>query len=298
MEGRESKKGGFDGRTYLFIPTHPDDTGTEPLRDEPKEEFWVSPDIVVIPPGGTPGDKAVAGVENEVRVTVRNAGGIEATDAFVDAFINAPSTVMTPTTSIPVGAGFLTVPGYGRESISFPWTPLPTDSGHRCLIARVSLTIPPDSYRDPTAFDVIGDRHVAQRNIHIVSTAQAMRTGFPFLVLNPAREREPVLIRAEQIRDQEALFQLATAMGCGSAEPAEQRWEVGLSWAGEDAPDGKRGEGSDSIELVLASGEARRALLRVAPEGEAAGGGLSAIRIAQEDAQGTVRGGLTVVLRS
>src|SRR6185295_14815785 len=104
----QGKEGRFDGRTHLFIRTHPADPGVEPLPAG--LDFWVSPDIVVVPPGGSPGDEAVAGVVNEVRVTVRNRGGLEAIDAYVDAYVNDPSTVMTPTTSIQVGSGFLTVP--------------------------------------------------------------------------------------------------------------------------------------------------------------------------------------------
>jgi len=287
MENREGREGGFDGKTYLHIPTNPADTGSEPFEGT---DFWVSPDIVVIPPGGAPGDKAVAGEENEIRVTVRNHGGIEAIDAFVEAYVNEPSTVMTPTTSIRLGGNFLSVPGYGSASTSFSWAPQDSDAGHRCLIARVALTVPADTYRDPNAFDVINDRHVAQRNIHVVAMAEAMREGFDFAVLNPGWEEERMLVRVEQIFDPEAFGQLGAAMGCRYGQPAEQRLDLGLVWDGEET--------GPAIELDLQPGESQRMALRVSPQGEVPEGGLSAIRIAQEDSRGTVLGGLTVVLRA
>lgn len=54
----------------------------------------------------------------------------------------------------------------------------------------------------------------------------------------------------------------------------------------------------DVVELMLESGEARQAVLHVSRGPDAVEGDLNAIRVTQTDAEGTVTGGLTVVVRS
>jgi hypothetical protein len=320
VSNHEDRNGKFDGKTYLYIRTNPADTGVEPLAAG--LDFWVSPDIVVIKPGGVIGDEAVANQQNEVQVTVTNAGGIGATDAYVEAFFADPSTVMTPATATPVGAGFLSIPAYNATSISFPWTPSASEAGHRCLFARVSLAIPFDSYVNPTVFDVVGDRHVAQRNVHVVSTANAKRMSFAFVVLNPSEAQAQVLVRAEEVRAPAALQQIAAAMHCRAAAlGTHELGAVGLTWGRERVVVGEerrlalhaslvppRAVGglvaakgrlptTDAVERELEPGEARRAVLHVLRGPETSEGDLNAVRVTQLDADGVVNGGLTVVVR-
>lgn len=320
MSNHEERNGKFDGKTYLYIRTNPADTGAEPLAAG--LDFWVSPDIVVIKPGGVIGDEAVANQQNEVQVTVTNAGGIGATDAYVEAFFADPSTVMTPATATPVGAGFVSVPAYNATSISFPWTPSASEAGHRCLFARVSLAIPFDSYVDPTVFNVVGDRHVAQRNIHVVSTANAKRMSFAFVVLNASAMEARVLVRAEEVRERLALQHLGAAMHCQAASLGRHELgAVGLSWGRERVVVGAerrlalhaslvparsvggvvaatgRASSADSLDRPFEPGEARRVVLHVGRGAETVEGDLNAVRVTQVDEAGVVTGGLTVVVR-
>ena len=320
MSNHDDRNGKFDGKTYLYIRTNPADTGVEPLAAG--LDFWVSPDIVVIEPGGAIGDEAVANQQNEVQVIVTNAGGIGATDAYVEAFIADPSTVMTPATATPVGAVFLSIPAYNATSISFPWTPSASEAGHRCLFARVSLAFPFDSYVDPTIFDVVGDRHVAQRNIHVVSTANAKRMSFAFVVLNRSEMQAQVIVQAEEVRAPAALRQLGAAMHCQAATfGRHELGAVGLSWGRERVVVGEerrlalhaslvparavagvvaakgRAPATGVVERALESGEARRAVLHVLRGPETVEGDLNAVRVTQVDAKGMVTGGLTVVVR-
>lgn len=321
MSNHDHREGEFDGKTYLYIRTNPADMGVEPLA--PGLDFWVSPDIIVVKPGGAMGDEAVADEENHVEVIVTNAGGLQATDAYVEAFFADPSTVMTPATTTLVGGGFVTVPPYNTATISYPWTPPSSEAGHRCLFARVSLTIPFDSYVNPAIFDVVGDRHVAQRNIHVVSMAKAKRMSFAFVVLNPSEAEARVLVRAEEIRAPEALQLLAMAMhseaGCLGRHPLGA---VALTWGRDRVLDnGARREAlhaglvplrshggviaargraptADTVDLTLEPGEARQAVLHVARGPSAVAGDLNAVRITQSDTEGTLTGGLTIVVRS
>ena len=233
------RDGTFDGKTYLYIRTNPADTGVEPLA--PGLDFWVSPDIIVVKPGGAMGDEAVADQENQVQVIVTNAGGLPATDAYVEAFFADPSTVMTPATVTPVGAGFVSIPGYNTATVSFPWTPPASEAGHRCLFARVSLAIPFDSYVNPAIFDVVGDRHVAQRNIHVLSMSKAKKLSFAFVVVNASEKEELVLVRAEELRAPVALRQLGAAMHCEAAVfGRHELGAVGLSWGRDTGAPGSR----------------------------------------------------------
>jgi hypothetical protein len=208
------QEGQYPDATYLYIRTNLADTGAEPLASG--LAWWQSPDIVIVQPGGARGGDAVANAENHVEVTVTNAGGIIANDAFVDVFFGDPSTVMTPATTSILGGTYVTVPAIGTATVSFSWTPTAMDAGHRCLIARVSLVIPPDTYADPATFNVPGDRHVAQRNIHVLAMAAAMKSmSFSFRVANPDEDRVGnFLLEATEVTGKEGALQVAWTVGC------------------------------------------------------------------------------------
>ncbi|MGO0658892.1 hypothetical protein [Bacillus mycoides] len=203
----------FDGRTYLYIRTHPEDNGYEPLPDG--LPFWVSPDISIITPNGARGTEAIAGQVNYIEVIVTNNGGIIATDAFVEVFYGGPATGFVSTTAQKIGSQFVTVQGYSTSTVRIPWVPLPSQEGHLCLTARVSLLMPPDTFRDANTFDVRGDRHVAQRNIHIIKIKSSTDFSFDFNLVNPFVDlgEELILqtrfINANQIKDS-----VNEALGC------------------------------------------------------------------------------------
>lgn len=203
--------GEFDATTRLYVRTHPADDGSEPLA--PGLAFWTSPDIMIVKPGGAVGGEAVPLAVNQVRVTVNNGGGIPAVDAYVDAFVADPSTLIAPATATFIGAGLVTVQAYMQETIDLPWTPTAADAGHRCVIARVSLVFPPDTYTDPTVFDVIGDRHVAQRNIQVLEIAAGKAMTFRFRVGAGEGRREARIHAFERTREM-STRQLAEAGGC------------------------------------------------------------------------------------
>ncbi|MEC0128481.1 hypothetical protein [Paenibacillus pabuli] len=180
----------FEGQTYLYIRTHPDDNGIEP---RPSDMLCaVSPDIIIIKPDGTRGDEGVAGERNHIEVIVTNGGGIPANDAFVEVFYGGPTTGFVATLAQMIGSQYVTVQGYSTSSIRIPW--VPTETGHLCLTARVSLVSPPDMYRYPDQFDIPRDRHLAQRNIHIIELKQESSFTFDFDLVNPTIENNGELL--------------------------------------------------------------------------------------------------------
>lgn len=320
-EEQPKRNGEFEGRTYLYIRTNPADDGSEPLPAS--LDGWKSPDIIVIKPGGARGTEAVANQQNQVEVTVTNAGGIDATDAFVDVFVNIPGTAATPATATLIGGGYLSIPGYNMRSITFPWTPGTYAAGHPCLFGRVALYIPFDAYVDATVFDVVGDRHVAQRNISVVEMGDGKTIRFGFSIANIFNKSMRMRLLPRELRDPVQQQQLSLALGCPFAQFGEtplQNFKVDLGGERLILPKIKdRGEILDLTEFKLRGTgllspvalsrprtrltiemeprEVRQALLYVERNPDTRPGDLHAIDIVQVTADGTTIGGLTVVVR-
>ena len=324
----------FVGRTYLYIRDYPGDTGNEPLPAG--TPGWMSPDVLVEKPDGTLGCEAVADQQNWVHLTVNNGGGIDARDAYVEVFIADPATTFTPAMATPVGAQFLTIPGYSRAKAVISWVTDASQSGHRCLAARASLIHPPDTYDDGLVFDVGGDRHVAQRNIHVVaSPGPAAELTFPFRVGNPGGTPLATRVLAREVRAPEQTAALRETLGSPFVQFAERPLgalavttveattrPMQLRQAAMPAEEGggsiaaavralvalvlrlvglhlreKAPASPIALSLVLEPGEARPAVLRIAGVPAARPGEVHAVEVVQLDERERVIGGLTVVVR-
>jgi hypothetical protein len=215
MSNGEGKNGEFDGITYLYIRTNPADNGNVPLA--PGLEFWISPDITIIQPGGMHGYEAIVDGGNQVEVIVTNAGGIPAVDAYVEVFLADPSTAFSPATATPLGGDFISIDGYNTKTFTLSWVPTVNEAGHRCLLARVCLSMPPDCYSNPAIFDVVGDRHVAQRNINVLKIKEKSMS-FGFLVVNPLPGQGEFLVTATELKVGRKGEMIRTALGCDFAQ--------------------------------------------------------------------------------
>ncbi len=314
----KGREGEFDGRTYLYIRTHPADNGSEPLPAA--LPGWQSPDITVIKPDNSRGSEAVAGQLNHVEVLVTNGGGLVANNAFVDVFFADPSTAFTPATANLIGSGYVTLGGYSMTPIAVPWTPGAADAGHRCLVARVALFVPPDTYADGTIFDVRGDRHVAQRNIHVVALAGAKSLTFAFAVVNPLLEPLQTRLVAREVRDAARLQELRAGLGCqfaqfGATPLPAVKVDVGrerivvpaaehpLALLDETFRLARLGpveprpleRPRNSLTMNMEAGEVHEAMLYLERNPETRPGDLHAVDIVQTDGRRTIIGGLTVV---
>jgi hypothetical protein len=306
-------EGEFEGRTYLYIRTNPADTGAEPLPAG--LAGWLSPDIVIVKPDNTVGGEAIAGEINQVKVTVKNGGGIPAYQAYLEVFVADPSTVILPTTATVVGNDYIDVPAYSTATASFPWTPSSADAGHRCLVARVSLIAPLDTYTNPMIFDVLGDRHVAQRNIQVVEAAQGGLVTVPFQFL-AALKQASLDLRVIERTAATSLRDIALLTGGSGGLPAlrplaslevrrptvEEQRSFGdnkeapsfLSRPGRPQMTANRREAEDRREPPMQ--ELGILVLRVPDDSEV--GRLHVVDVVQVDrATESVLGGLSVVLR-
>ena len=168
---------------YLFMRANPADLGARPVVGP----FWESPDIFIlggVSPGLAPplpptlGDIAVAGEPNTIYAHVWNFGKAAANEVLVEFYwcnpalgINAASVSLIAQATMSLGAK-----GSGRSHAVLkcpePWSPTFVNGGHECLLVRV-WDNPADLPGEPT-FDASINRHVAQRNIHVIPAADVI----------------------------------------------------------------------------------------------------------------------------
>jgi hypothetical protein len=311
-EQGEKPGGEFDAKTFLYIRTHPADDGSTPLAAG--LPGWLSPDITIIRPGGIRGSEGAVGEADQVEVIVTNNGGIDAVDAHVEAFVADPSTAFTPATATLVGSGFLTIPNYHQVAIAFPWTPTQADAGHRCLLARVCLSLPPDCYANPAIFDVRGDRHVAQRNINVVKIEKDT-LSFGFLVVNALEKESAFLLRAAEVRVGRNADMVRRALGCPYAQFGQAALGgVGLTLGEQLPPTQEPGLEKDfptgvlrrrlelprtkTTRVELRGGERRYVVLTIARNPDIRRGDLNVVQVEQIDIE-TERtvGGLWLIVQ-
>lgn len=190
---------------YLFMRANPADLGKRPVVGAP---FWESPDIFVLA-GVTPslappipaklGGVGLAGQPNTLYAHVWNFGKAASNEVVVEFYwcdpslgINASTVQLIAQTTTSLGPR-----GSGRNHavVKCPeaWTPTFVNGGHECLLVRV-WDNPADLPGEPR-FDASTNRHVAQRNIHVLGgTAKAMMAIIGGDAPAPALD-QPLLIR-------------------------------------------------------------------------------------------------------
>ena len=167
---------------FLFIRTNAGDTAARPVSGV----FWESPDIFVLPnvaPAAAPaqppalGGVAQAGVPNTVYAHVWNLGQAPAFEVLVEFYWFNPTLGFSGADANLIGATWTYLGARGgsdsHQVIKCPigWTAQYLNGGHECLVVRVS-----DPVSDPLsnpAWDASQNRHVGQRNIHVMSAAEA-----------------------------------------------------------------------------------------------------------------------------
>jgi hypothetical protein len=180
---------------FLFMRANPGDFGTRPVVGP----FWESPDILLlagVAPAQAPpippqlGQIALANKPNTIYAHVWNFGNCAAAEVIVEFYwcdpslgINAASTHLIAQTITSLGAK-----GSGRAHavVKCPeaWTPAFLNGGHECLLVRAwdnTSDLPGEPKLDASI-----NRHVAQRNIHVVQTGAA-----PHALLHAAAAAPP-----------------------------------------------------------------------------------------------------------
>jgi hypothetical protein len=167
---------------YLFIRAFAGDTGTRPVNGV----FWESPDILVMPgvdPAHAPpippdlGGVAQAGADNTIYAHVWNLGQAPAADVLVEFYWFNPSLGFSSQAAHLIGVTWTDLAARGNSGshrlIKCPvsWPAMYVNGGHECLVVRLS-----QAATDPLSgppWDASKNRHIGQRNIHVMSPEEA-----------------------------------------------------------------------------------------------------------------------------
>jgi hypothetical protein len=169
---------------FLFIRANPGDLGARPVVGP----FWESPDILLmagVDPSVAPpvppalGETALAGQSNTVYAHVWNFGLSQAPNVVVEFYWCDPTLGIGPTGANLIGQTMVALGarGSGRSHavVKCPtaWVPTFVNGGHECLVVRIwdetsdGIGTPP--------WDASLNRHVGQRNIHVVAAGQGLQ---------------------------------------------------------------------------------------------------------------------------
>jgi hypothetical protein len=166
---------------YLFFRANPGDTGTRPLTGP----FWESPDVFIlagVKPSEAPpvppalGQTAMAHADNTVYAHVWNFGHAPARDVVVEFRWCNPALGINLVSSTIIGYAFTSLGARGsgdsHKVVKCPesWAATYVNGGHECLLVRAWDVADPLTTPE---WDASVNRHLAQRNIHVVSAAGA-----------------------------------------------------------------------------------------------------------------------------
>ncbi|PYI68527.1 hypothetical protein CVV68_06925 [Arthrobacter livingstonensis] len=167
---------------FLFIRANAGDTAARPLTGV----FWESPDIFVMPgvaPDAAPpvppvlGGVADAGQDNTLYAHVWNLGQAPAYEVLVEFYWFNPTLGFSGSDANLVGTVWTSLEARStagsHKVVKCPvsWKAQYLNGGHECLVVRIS-DASSDPLSDP-AWDAAQNRHVGQRNIHVMSASEA-----------------------------------------------------------------------------------------------------------------------------
>ena len=167
---------------FLFIRSNAGDTGARPVVGP----FWESPDILIEPgvdPAHAPampnslGAIATAGVDNTLYAHVWNLGQAPCPDTLVEFYWFNPALGFDGAHANLVGATWVNLASRGEAGshrlVRCPvsWVAQFLNGGHECLMVRLSQ-VALDPLSAP-GWDASRNRHIGQRNIHVMSAEEA-----------------------------------------------------------------------------------------------------------------------------
>lgn len=180
---------------YLFIRANAGDNGTRPVAGP----FWESPDILImagVGPSSAPpvppslGQVALAGEPNTIYAHVWNFGQSSAPQVVVEFYWCNPSLGINETSAHLIAQTVISLGARGSGQchalVKCPeaWTPQYLNGGHECLLVR-AWDYTADSLGTPP-WDARLNRHVGQRNIHVITTAGADNRAMPAVTARQA----------------------------------------------------------------------------------------------------------------
>lgn len=179
------------------------DTGNRPLPSG--TNFWESPDVWVVSSAGW--NVPVAGEPNHLFARVTNRGKMDAPDVRVRFWWANPSLAITETNAHEIGKDeppimVPLVPAHSSVVVEcpYPWTPTIENQGHECVLAEAAPL-----YGDPITapLDPVNDRHVCQKNLHVIAVEAGQHFDFRIGVANVSTLAQPVAVHMRTLSGQE-----------------------------------------------------------------------------------------------
>lgn len=200
LYGREKGPKVFNDSSFLYIRSFDGDIGSRPFGNI---LFWNSPDISLTPATGTApltANSINAGDTYILRCELHNRGDVMVPFPKVEFFLTVPTLGFDVRFATNLGAtqmhGLLLPDGNGSAELNYN-VPV-TESGHKCLFARTFSFSPLDKPYDIYNLDPRTDRHIAQKNLNIVT--QSTPYSFNLVHLPNTNEKiEFIQLRTNEI---------------------------------------------------------------------------------------------------
>jgi hypothetical protein len=239
---------------FLFFRANAGDTGSRPAVGA----FWESPDVYLLAgvhPSAAPpvpaklGETALAGQPNTVYAHVWNFGRAAAHDVLVEFWWCNPALGVNPAGAHLIGRAMTHLGARGSGHTHHvvkcpePWVPTFVNGGHECLLVRAWDTTG-DLLTTPE-WDASVNRHLGQRNVHVVSAAEAASlTDNPLTIgVGPLFGASATLRVQREHPANVPWLQLHTGVRGKFPDPAPATGALGLTVAGGAPADTHRVEG-------------------------------------------------------
>lgn len=276
--------------------------------DEPEYSPWlvvhdgllwfISGDIWVVPGASAAGvpSPPTAGSSNWVWARVWNDGKAPIYNATVNFYWADPTTAVTRATAKLIGTAYVNVPAQSYITVSCPntWTPAAGSAAHLCLVVEAFDPII-DPLLSPTgnSFNVIADRHVAQRNVIVVAADASEGTSVDFEVVNPDLEQSQLLTIGVDAMDDHTLSGLSQSLGWPAGQGRSLAATHAEVFRRVDDPEAGEVFEEPCSELSLGPGERSAMTVRITPTADDRGKRAVAVvqRMGEEE-----HGGLVVVV--
>jgi hypothetical protein len=187
------------------------DTGARPLA--PGTTFWHSPDVFVASSAGA--NVPVAGEPNRIFARVNNGGVKDAAGVVVRFWWANPSLAITEASAHLIGTATAFVPSGSNGVLSSvivecptPWIPVVENGGHECVFAEAWIP-----YFDPITapLDPVVDRHVCQRNLHVIEADIGAEFSFDVEAANLIGGRAQVTFHVRALSPNSAYASLSAS---------------------------------------------------------------------------------------
>jgi len=159
----------FKDSSFLYIRSFNSDTGLRPFSSG--IYYGDSPDLQISPINNefTFTTELKTGQTYKLKCMVRNRGDVNVPSAKVEFFLITPSVGYFARPVDIIGVVDTWVSPYSSSETSISYTVPANKVGHKCLFARIFSFSPLDVPLDDNILNPTMDRHVAQKNLNIIS---------------------------------------------------------------------------------------------------------------------------------